>query len=193
MTQSTSRISPKTLGIVAALVVPMLLIPTTGNAKSSYAERHYFDQPIKVSQGYDRKNRSHKSERRALDRFFGKPAPKKSKALSRARNKRLNRSHRRGSKRSRRHGYNGDRYYGDDYGMSCRSPREIHRQMRRQGWRKFHNLRIRPTVLRFKARQRNGLTYNVKIDRCSGSLIKAKIQFQDRWYLRWLRQVSAAF
>ncbi len=192
MTQSNSIISPKTLGVVAALVVPMLLFPTSGNARSSHQERHYFDQPIKVSQGFDRRNRNYKSERRALDRLFDRPAPRKSKTLNRARNKQLNRSHKRGNKRSRQRGYYSD-HYEDDFAMSCRSPRQIHQDMRRQGWRKFHNLRIRPTVLRFKARQRNGLTYNVKIDRCSGSLIKAKIQFQDRWYLRWIRRVSAAF
>ena len=192
MTQSNSIISPKTIGIITALVVPILLIPTSGNARSSNAERHYFDQRIKVNQGYDRKDRNHKSERRALNRFFDQPAPKKSKALNRARNKQSNRSRNRGNKRSKRHGYYGD-HYDDDFAMSCRSPRQIHRQLKRQGWRKFHNLRVRPTVLGFKARQRNGLTYNVRIDRCSGSLIKAKIQFQDRWYLRWLRRISTAF
>ena len=70
MTQSNSIISPKTIGIITALVVPILLIPTSGNARSSNAERHYFDQPIKVNQGYDREDRNHKSERRALNRFF---------------------------------------------------------------------------------------------------------------------------
>ncbi len=192
MTQSHSIISPKTLGVVAALVVPMLLIPTSGNARSAQTERHYFDQPIKVSQGYGRGNQNYKSERRALGRLFDKPAPKKSKALNRARNKQLNRSHKRGNKRSRRRGYS-ENYYEDDYAMSCRSPRQIHRQLKRQGWRNFHNLRIRPNVLRFKARQNTGLTYNLNIDRCSGSLIKAQIQFQDRWYLRWLRRISFSY
>lgn len=78
MTKPTSIISPKTIGIVAALVVPMLLIPTSGNAKSSRVERHYLDHRIKVKQGNDARY-DRRSERRALDRFFDQPAPKKAK------------------------------------------------------------------------------------------------------------------
>ena len=190
MTDTDTKISPKTLAIVAALVVPLLLIPGSSNAKSPYAEWQYLDHRLKVK--LDNQGRqSRKSDRRALDRFFDQPAPQKSKALSRARNKQLNRSKKRRANRAGRRNHLD--YYEDDYGISCLSPRQIHRQLKRQGWRKFHNLRIRPTVLRFKARQRNGLTYHLKIDRCSGSLIKARLQLQDMWYLRWLRRISTAF
>ena len=199
MPQQTSKISAKSAGIIAALVVPMLLVPTSSQARSDYQTRSsaqdwsFLNLPIKVKQGDYETNQ--KSDGKALRRFFDKPAPPKSKAMNKARNKRLNRAHRGRSSSSRRHGYNGD-YYEDNVAYSCVSPRKIHRKLRAQGWRNFHNLKIRRNALMFKARQRHqrtDVTYNLRIDRCSGSLIKAQIQRRDMWVLRWMRRLSSLY
>ncbi len=177
MTQYNPRVSARTVGIVAALVLPMILIPTSGEARSRQTDynREYGDKP----------------DRQALQRLFDKPAPRKSEVLRRARAKSRRHLHKR---RGNRSGYYDERdAYDYDFASACVTPRQIHRMMRRQGWRQFHNLRIRPYVLSFKARQRNGLTYNLRVDRCTGSLIKAKIQFKDMWYIRWLRRISSLY
>ncbi len=198
MTHRTSLISPKTAGIVAALVVPMLLIPASAHAKSSHRDWNFLNQPIKVKQGDFRADRDHKFGNREFGRFFDGSVPRDNRATNRARNKTMKRSRKNHRNRSRRHGNQGD-YYQDEFAASCVSPRQIHRRLKRQGWRNFHKLRIRPTVLRFKARQTHqghqgrDLTYNLKIDRCTGALMKVQLQRRDMWYLRWMRRLSAAF
>ena len=192
MPHTTLKISAKTVGFLSALIVPMLLIPSTGQAKSSRAERDFFSQGSKVK--YDQGEKTY--NRRSYNQFFDGAAPrKKNRAMSRSRMQRANRGRLRGRQNSRRRGY----HYEDDFAKSCVSPRQIHKRLHRQGWGNFHNLRLRPNVLIFKARQSrqgreaNDLTYNLRIDRCTGALIKAKLQRQDFWVLRWLRRFSSLY
>ncbi len=186
MLPKNARLSTRSIALVSVLVVPMLLIPSAGQARSPHGAWGVFNQNVATSE-------NGKTERQALRRFFDNPAPRRSKAMSRARNKRALRS-RHSRRHAKRYGY-ADDYYDGEY-AACATPRQIHRRLLRQGWRNFHNLRIRPNVLIFKARQAHQgyqgseLTYNLRVDRCSGSLIKAKLQFQDMWYLRWLRRLS---
>ncbi len=180
MPHKTLNISAKTVGFLSALIVPMLLIPSTGQAKSPRTERDFFSQNSKVKSAQGDKTYN----QRSYNQFFDGAAPrKKSRAMSQSRMQRANRGRLRDRQNSRRRGYRGD-YYGDDFAKSCVSPRQIHKRLHRQGWRNFHNLRVRPNVLAFKARQSrqgreaNDLTYNLRIDRCTGALIKAKLQRQ---------------
>ncbi len=72
----------------------------------------------------------------------------------------------------RRHGF------GPGYAYPYRAclPRwKIRRKLRRQGWRDFHNLVIRRWAVKVNARRPNGLLYRLKIDRCRGVILKARL------------------
>ncbi len=202
MPRQISLLTPGKIVLATALIVPMMLIPTTGNARSAQSEWGFLDRGVQVK--YTKTTT--RSDRASLRQLFDGRAPRtklrktRKKSLARqrrgARFNRANRASR--SNRASRRGY--DRgYYEDDYASSCATPRQIHRRLLRQGWTDFHKLRIRPHALAFKARQRHQsedsreLTYNLRIDRCSGALLKANLQFRDRWFIRWMRQLSARF
>ena len=53
----------------------------------------------------------------------------------------------------------------------CLSNRAIRARLVDQGWRKFHGLAINADVVGLTASRPNGLTYRLKIDRCSGVII----------------------
>ena len=53
----------------------------------------------------------------------------------------------------------------------------------RQGWQDFHDLRIRRKALVFKATRRNGLIYKLRVDRCSGTLLRAALDWGQYWSL----------
>ncbi|MCF6200400.1 MAG: hypothetical protein L3J67_13645, partial [Hyphomicrobiaceae bacterium] len=190
MPRKNSIITRRVIAIVTALVVPLVLIPTSGNARPAQSEWDFLDQVVKVKyQG------NAKTTNESLRGFFDGEAPRNT--LSKTR-KRQYSGQRRGSRynRANRRG-NGSGYYEEDLVMSCATPRQIHRRLHRQGWTDFHNLRIRANALAFKARQKyqigegRELTYNLRIDRCTGALLKAKLQFKDRWFIRWMRRLSA--
>jgi len=187
--------TPKTILMVSALVVPMMLIPTSSQARSAQNEWDFLDQVVKVKY-----QNNTKTTNDSLRGFFDGEAPRNT--LSKTRKRQFS-GQRRGSRynranRANRRGY-GSSYYEENMVMSCATPRQIHHRLRRQGWTNFHNLRIRTNALAFKARQRfqigegRDLTYNLRIDRCTGALLKAKLQFKDRWFIRWMRRLSARF
>ena len=63
----------------------------------------------------------------------------------------------------------------------CVNPQRISRRLHRQGWHDFHDLRIRRRALVFKAVRNNGLIYRLKIDKCSGYLLKANLAWGQYW------------
>ncbi len=69
----------------------------------------------------------------------------------------------------------------------CLAPRQIHRRLRRQGWWDFERLRVRPFVLKVRARRPNGLMYKLKVDRCTGVIVSAKLVWRQYWMSRLFR------
>jgi len=206
------HISPAAIiGTAAVIILPILLVPASAQARPDgwrfFAAARPHNMTVEVRQDANEQ----KSRQRALRRLFDGSEPPRSRAKARLREKlrsarKARRAHPRAGGRMARKGYRGHfaprhkygsgRGYYDDYGyyddgwdLVCATPRQIHRQLARQGWSHFHRLRIRPNVLLFKARQRNDLTYDLRIDRCSGILISARLQPQDRWVIRWLRRL----
>jgi len=57
----------------------------------------------------------------------------------------------------------------------CLGPRQIQRRLRRHGWRDFHVVDVRKHALIVKAKRRGGPRYRLKIDRCNGVILKAKL------------------
>ena len=56
---------------------------------------------------------------------------------------------------------------------SCVPHQEIRRALASEGWRDFHDLELRGDIAVLEARRPNGRPYNLKIDRCSGEIVKA--------------------
>ncbi len=79
------------------------------------------------------------------------------------------------------HGYDGPRggrYHArpyDWYLPHCLGPRQIQRRLRRHGWRDFHVVDVRKRALIVKAKRRGGPRYRLKIDRCNGEILKARL------------------
>lgn len=73
-----------------------------------------------------------------------------------------------------RYGYDlhGARAYGQ-----CLYPRQIRRKLRRHGWHGMHALEIRPNAFKVRARRPNGMLFKLKVDRCTGHVIRAKPLF----------------
>ncbi|MDX2159597.1 MAG: hypothetical protein SFW09_24085 [Hyphomicrobiaceae bacterium] len=75
----------------------------------------------------------------------------------------------------------GDRYAerppGDDwrYADGCVPRREIKRRLVEDGWSEFHDLDARGTVARIKARRANGDLFTLKVDRCTGDILRADL------------------
>jgi len=57
----------------------------------------------------------------------------------------------------------------------CLGPRQIQRRLRRHGWRDFHVVDVRKHALIVKAKRRGGPRFRLKIDRCNGVILKAKL------------------
>jgi len=62
-----------------------------------------------------------------------------------------------------------------NYSRGCLSKYEIRRQLKDQGWRGFELIRARPNVAVLKARQPDGDLYKIRVDRCSGEVLRARI------------------
>lgn len=63
----------------------------------------------------------------------------------------------------------------------CKRPRQIYRMVRRQGWSDFTRLRLQRYFIKVKARQRNGLQYRLKLDRCTGVIISTRLVWRNYW------------
>ena len=72
----------------------------------------------------------------------------------------------------RGYGVRGPRAYGP-----CLYPRQIRRKLRRQGWFGIHAVEIRPNAFKARAHRPNGMLFKLKVDRCSGHIIRAKPAF----------------
>jgi hypothetical protein len=55
----------------------------------------------------------------------------------------------------------------------CLYPNEIRRRLRQQGWYGFNVKKLKPRIAIVKSSSR-GVRYRLKIDRCSGQILKAK-------------------
>lgn len=76
------------------------------------------------------------------------------------------------------YGYREDsppRFAEDDrYRRDCVPRHEIRERLRAEGWGDFHDLELRPEIAAVRARRPNGDLYDLKIDRCSGSIVSAR-------------------
>jgi len=70
----------------------------------------------------------------------------------------------------RKHNRHGRRYWGG----YCLDRKQIRRRLRHNGWRGLHNLRVRDRAFVINAWRRNGHEYRLRIDRCSGEILRAK-------------------
>jgi hypothetical protein len=56
----------------------------------------------------------------------------------------------------------------------CLPRAEIKRSLVHEGWRDFHELELRGGLALINARRPNGQLYALRVDRCSGEIVKAK-------------------
>ena len=62
-----------------------------------------------------------------------------------------------------------------DYSRLCLTKHEIRRRLRRQGWRDFELVRTRADYAVIKARQIGGDLYRIRVDRCNGDVLRARV------------------
>ncbi len=62
-----------------------------------------------------------------------------------------------------------------NYSRTCLSKYQIRRNLRDLGWRDFRLIRARRNVAVIKARQLDGDLYKIRVDRCSGEVLRARI------------------
>ncbi len=65
-------------------------------------------------------------------------------------------------------------HYGDRYDPQCLPRAEIRRGLVNEGWRDFHELELQGQLALINARRPNGQLYALRIDRCSGDIVRAK-------------------
>jgi hypothetical protein len=65
--------------------------------------------------------------------------------------------------------------YTEDYryGHDCLPRHEVRRRLRLEGWSDFHDVELRANTALLRARRLNGDLYDLKVDRCTGSVISA--------------------
>jgi hypothetical protein len=63
-----------------------------------------------------------------------------------------------------------DRYRGD----RCVPRHEVKHRLRSEGWSDFHDLELRGDIAFVRARRPSGRLFELKIDRCSGDIVKAR-------------------
>lgn len=61
------------------------------------------------------------------------------------------------------------------YRGGCLPREEIRRRLVEEGWREFHDLELRNGYARVRARRPSGDLYDLKVDRCSGEVVKADV------------------
>lgn len=131
--------------------------------------------PVNAGYGYghSRANNPYVVQVKARQDQFGNRAFKRQfDGSPRVRNHRFKRNHRPNGRR-----FGGNRYWDNQ----CISPRRIHRRLVRQGWSDFHNLRLRRNQIRVKAYRPNGLLYNMRIQRCTGYIIRTQLDWSSVW------------
>lgn len=71
---------------------------------------------------------------------------------------------------------------------ACRSPKEIHNRLKRQGWWDFDDLEREGGRFTVHARRPNGAAYELTIDGCSGRVLGAmRLDGAQRGYRLWPR------
>ena len=65
-------------------------------------------------------------------------------------------------------------YHDDRYDPRCVPRAEIKRGLVNDGWRDFHELEFQGHLALINARRPNGQLYALKIDRCSGEIVRAR-------------------
>ncbi len=65
----------------------------------------------------------------------------------------------------------------------CVHPRRVKRRLWRKGFRRLHNVRAKGRVVRLNA-FRYGRYFRIKLDRCSGRILKVRRAHYDTWR-RW--------
>ena len=56
----------------------------------------------------------------------------------------------------------------------CLNRKQIRRRLNRQGWLGFHDMRTRRGAFTGNAWRRNGHEYKLRVERCSGEILRAK-------------------
>ena len=64
---------------------------------------------------------------------------------------------------------------GERHAGHCLPRGEIRRRLVDDGWREFQDLEVHPDVARVQARRPSGDLYQLKVDRCTGEVIKARL------------------
>lgn len=75
--------------------------------------------------------------------------------------------------RDRYAGAGPDRQRG--YVEGCLSRHDIKRRLASDGWQGFHDIELRGDVARVSARRYNGDLFSLKVDRCTGDVLKAEL------------------
>lgn len=57
----------------------------------------------------------------------------------------------------------------------CLPREEVRRRLVEDGWRDFHDLEVRTSHARVRARRPNGDVFDLKVDRCSGEVVDAQL------------------
>ncbi len=65
---------------------------------------------------------------------------------------------------------------------------EIKRALSEDGWSEFHDLEVRDEVAHVRARRPNGEVYDLKVDRCSGRLLRAQAVETGQGPYAWRRR-----
>lgn len=82
--------------------------------------------------------------------------------------------------------YSGPRYTdraADRYaelGPACIPRRAVRQRLASEGWGDFHDLEIRDRIALLRARRSDGRLYELKIDRCSGEVVRARPSNEHR-------------
>ena len=69
------------------------------------------------------------------------------------------------------HQHTSNEYYSD----VCLSKYQIRRKLKRQGWRGFELIRANRRIAVITARQIGGDRYKLRVDRCSGEVLRARV------------------
>lgn len=72
----------------------------------------------------------------------------------------------------------------------CVSRREIRRSLREDGWSEFDDLDLRGDIALLRASRPNGEVYELKVDRCTGRVLRAKAVEDGPGPYAWRRRES---
>ena len=155
--------------IMAAAGLAALTMPTL--AADLYTEDSYYNGDTGSASPYDDPRYASIYGRTESDRL-----PRSDRSYSSSRSYRDNTYHDRENARCDRP--DRTRYSTStprNYSRICLTKYQIRRKLKRQGWRHFELIRARPTVAVLKARQLGGDLYKIRVDRCSGDVLRARV------------------